>query len=92
VVSYGHDLETAWLLYDAARVLGRTEDEKPRAQIIKIASLSGREGFDSTHGGYFQYGIPGGAVTDRTKIWWIQAEAVLGLLRLYLQSGETVWL
>ena len=91
-VSYGHDVETAWLLYEAASLLGRAGDEKLKEQIVKIGSLSAREGWDGKRGGLFQTGVPGGRITDRTKVWWIQAETVLGLLRLYFLSGEAEWL
>jgi cellobiose epimerase len=91
-VSYGHDLETAWLLFDAARVLGKAEDKTLCARIVKIASLSGVAGWDAERGGYFQYGIPGGPVENTDKVWWVQAEAVLGLLRLFFLTRNSAWL
>jgi cellobiose epimerase len=91
-VSYGHDLETAWLIYDAARALNKTSDKSIVNQVIKIASSSGTEGFDSINGGYFTTGIPGKSVTDDHKTWWVQAEALNGLMRLYFLTGQTKWL
>jgi cellobiose epimerase len=92
VVSYGHDLETAWLIYDAARVLDQCNDNNIIKQVIKIGTLSGNEGFDTMNGGYYSTGIPDNKVTDFSKVWWVQAEALNGLLRLYLLTGEPQWL
>jgi len=92
VVSYGHDLETAWLIYDAARVLDKTNDKSILNQVVKIGTFSGNEGYDSIKGGYFATGIPGKSVTDKHKTWWVQAEALNGLLRLYFLTGQTIWL
>jgi mannobiose 2-epimerase len=92
VVSYGHDLETAWLIYDAARVLNKPNDKSILNQVVKIGTFSGNEGYDSIKGGYFATGIPGKSVTDKHKTWWVQAEALNGLLRLYFLTGQTIWL
>jgi len=91
-VSYGHDLETSWLLYDAASVLKKTQDSAILKQIIKIGTLSGNQGYDAVNGGYFTAGIPNGKVLNTTKTWWIQAEALNGLLRLYLITGKSNYL
>jgi cellobiose epimerase len=92
VVSYGHDLETAWLIYDAARVLGKCSDRDIMNQVIKMGTLSGNEGLDTVYGGYYSSGIPNYKVTDFSKVWWVQAEALNGLFRLYSLTGETQWL
>jgi mannobiose 2-epimerase len=86
--SYGHDIETAWLLMDAAAALGRPED----AVAVDAATRMGRHasdaGFDAEHGGLFEEG-PVGAPPDKTlKVWWVQAEALPGLWRLYRLTGE----
>lgn len=90
-VSYGHDLETAWLLVDAELTLGQ-----PRAHVIaaatRMACHAARYGFDSEHGGYFEEGLPHGPVTGWEKIWWVQFEALPGLWWTYRLTGETVYL
>ena len=91
-VSYGHDLETAWLMLDAASVLGRGEEPALREAALAIAAHSAERGFDATLGGYFELGVPAGAVTDRDKIWWVQFEALNGLWWAYELSGDSVYL
>jgi mannobiose 2-epimerase len=89
-VSYGHDLETAWLLVEAARVLGRPSDPELRAAALAIVEHSATRGIDVERGGYFESGIPQGAATDLDKIWWVQLEALAGLWWDYELSGDTV--
>jgi len=86
-VSYGHDIEAAWLLGRAAEVLG---DPKLAARIsnlaLKIADTTLAEGIDSD-GGVFNQGGPQG-LTDTNKEWWPQAEAVIGFLDAYQISHD----
>jgi mannobiose 2-epimerase len=89
-VSYGHDLETAWLLVEAARVLGRPSDPELRAAALAIVEHSATRGIDLERGGYFESGIPQGAATDLDKIWWVQLEALAGLWWAYELSGDTL--
>lgn len=91
-VSYGHDLETSWLMLEAARVLGRQNEASVRSAALAIAEHSARRGFDATLGGYFELGVPAGAVTDRDKIWWVQFEALSGLWWAYASSRDEVYL
>lgn len=81
-ISYGHDIEAAWLFTEAADVL----DEsllKRRVQdlAIKIADVTLTEGVDHD-GGVFNEGDPSG-LTDTRKEWWPQAEAMVGFLNAY---------
>ncbi len=91
-VSYGHDLETAWLLLEAARVLGRASEAVVRAAALDIASTSAGPGFDPQLGGYFEAGAVGGAANDLDKVWWVQFEALEGLWWAYALSAESAYL
>jgi mannobiose 2-epimerase len=91
-VSYGHDLEASWLMLESAAVLGRASD----AKIIEAANTMGAHaadwGFDRKNGGYFESGPPGAAPDQLEKIWWVQAEALPGLWRLYERSKNLAYL
>lgn len=86
-VSYGHDLETTWLLMDARRALG-----EPLAHVreaaIRMGCGAADGGYDAAQGGFFEEGVPGGAVLSRTKVWWAQFEALAGLLWLLRLTGD----
>lgn len=90
-ISYGHDIEAAWLLSRAAATLGEaTLITRTDALAIRIADVTLAEGTD-TDGGIFNQGGPGG-ITDPTKEWWPQAEAVVGWLNAWQISGEARYL
>lgn len=86
-ISYGHDIEAAWLLTDAATVLG---DPALIARIetlaVRIADTTLSEGVDDD-GALFYEGGPNG-ITNADKEWWPQAEAVIGFLNAFQISGE----
>jgi mannobiose 2-epimerase len=72
-ISYGHNIETAHLLISAAARLGL--DATREAGTLVNHTL--REGFDWERGGIFYTGDERGPI-DRSKVWWAQAEALLG--------------
>lgn len=85
--TFGHDIEGSWLLCEAAEALG---DEvllaDVRAAAGKIARVVLREGLDPA-GGLFYEGR-GGAIVNRSKEWWPQAEAVVGFWNAWELTGE----
>jgi len=86
-VSYGHDIEASWLLVEAAEVLGAPELlSRAREAALRLANVTLQEGVDDD-GGLFDQGDTAG-VTERTKYWWPQAEAIVGFLNAYQLSGE----
>ncbi|HEY4299465.1 MAG TPA: AGE family epimerase/isomerase [Candidatus Didemnitutus sp.] len=86
-ISYGHDIEAAWLLCAAAEALGETgRIERVRTLAVKIADVTLAEGID-VDGGVYNLGGPAGLV-DAAKEWWPQAEAVLGFLCAWRLSGQ----
>lgn len=91
LISYGHDIEAAWLLSRAAEVLADAGLEKRIAALaIKIADVTLAEGTD-TDGALFNQGDPAGIVDD-TKEWWPQAEAVVGFLNAWQITGADRYL
>jgi mannobiose 2-epimerase len=86
-ISYGHDIEGSWLLLEAAEALGdRGLRTRARAAALGMAYATLGRAVDAD-GGLFSEGNPSG-VTDRNKIWWPQAEAVIGFLNAYQLNGD----
>ncbi|MBW8768334.1 MAG: AGE family epimerase/isomerase, partial [Gemmatimonadetes bacterium] len=86
-ISFGHDIETSWLLVEAADAVG---DEALRmrahdAALLLAASVL-RRGVDAEFGGLFNES--NGDTLDTDKEWWPQAEAIVGFLAAYQQSGD----
>lgn len=86
--SYGHDVETAWLFMDAAAALGRPEDAVAADAATRMGRHASDVGFDPEYGGFFEEGAVGAPPDKLLKVWWVQAEALPGLWRLYRLSGE----
>jgi mannobiose 2-epimerase len=85
-ISYGHDIEAAWLLARAVEVLGDPELAAGiPALVLRIADVTLAEGTDRD-GGIFNLGGPSGIIDDR-KEWWPQAEAVVGFLEAWRVAG-----
>ena len=75
--SYGHDIETAWLVHRGVQVLGDTSYEQRMIPIIKdLTENTYKKAFD----GRALYNECEQGVVDRHRVWWVQAEALLGFL------------
>ena len=87
-ISFGHDIETSWLLCEASAALGDSDlDARVRRASLRIATAVLDNGFDRAHGGiYAARRLDGALVTD--KEWWPQAEAIVGFVRAYDDSGD----
>ena len=86
-VSYGHDLENIWLIVDALRALD--QPTAPYHDLFRAVFESARRhGFDEGAGGFFESGVPGASADRRTKIWWVQAEALVSALTMFELTDE----
>jgi mannobiose 2-epimerase len=84
-VSFGHDVETAYLMKEATEALGNMHDTKTAAIGKKMVDHALRNGWDDSLGGFYDEGYyfnnkPGLTITYKTKNWWAQAEALNTLL------------
>lgn len=95
--SYGHDIETAWLIDRGVEILGEKKYEEKlspvtrdlTAQIYKVA-FDGHSLANECEKG----------VVNTHRIWWVQAETVIGFLNgwqkqpektEYLRAAEAEW-
>lgn len=84
-VSFGHDVETAYLMQEADEALNEKASEKTLAVGKKMIDHALRNGWDNSVGGFYDEGYyfknkPGLTITYNTKNWWAQAEALNTLL------------
>jgi len=84
--TYGHDVETAFLLLETAHVLGWGEDQKTHMIAKQLVDHSLASGWDSQNGGFFDAGVPtqeGIRIVNNHKAWWGQVEGMNALLLMH---------
>jgi cellobiose epimerase len=87
--SFGHDIETAYLLVEAAKALGMPEDEKTWRMARLLVDHALDWGWDAEQGGFYDKGESfAGAAFDQKKVWWTEAEGLNALLVLHRKYGE----
>lgn len=87
--SYGHDIEASWLMWDAVEALIPEEDRQPyKAMCRDLAEATCQRAF-TDHG--MENEIVEGEV-EHTRIWWVQAETVLGFANAFDLSGDSAWM
>jgi len=87
-ISFGHDIEAAWLLIDAAKA---TQDEEliklTENAAIKIADRFLELGYQKGEGVYNELNRSTQKI-DTDKHWWPQVEAMVGLHYVYQLTNE----
>lgn len=83
--SYGHDIETAWLIRRGTDILGeKAYEDKMLPIILDLTSQVYKVAFDgSSLANECEKGV-----VDQNRIWWVQAETVIGFLNGYALAPE----
>jgi mannobiose 2-epimerase len=91
ITSYGHDIESSWLLYEAALELhDPVLTERVKGVCLKIVEAS-LEGLHPDGSLIYEKNNSTGH-TDFERHWWPQAEAVVGFFNAYELSGNRNYL
>jgi mannobiose 2-epimerase len=95
--SYGHDIEASWLIDRGVEILGDTHYKEKITPITKdLASHIHSIAMDKSS----LYNECEDGKVDTKKVWWVQAEAILGFLNgyekdntksEYLSSADKIW-
>jgi mannobiose 2-epimerase len=91
IVSFGHDIEGAWLLYEAAEIVG---DKKLIAEVsqnlIAMVDATLADGC-AVDGSVFNEKDTASGHLDDDKHWWMQAEALVGLAYAWKITGKETY-
>jgi mannobiose 2-epimerase len=84
-VSFGHDVETAYLMLEASQLLGLKNDKTTKTVAKRMVDHALKNGWDNSIGGFYDEGYyfkdkPGITIIADTKNWWAQAEGLNTLL------------
>ncbi len=95
--SYGHDIETAWLLDRGLEVLDNDELTKKMEEITRILT---KEIYDVAYVDHSVLNECEDGVDNENRIWWVQAEAIVGFINgfqkdnnktEYLEAAKDIW-
>ena len=95
--SYGHDIETAWLMDRGVEVLGENKYEEKMTPITKDLTA---EIYKVAFDGHSLANECEKGVVNVHRIWWVQAETVIGFLNgwqkdpsrtEYLEAAKSEW-
>ena len=75
-LSYGHNVEFAWLMIRAEKILGRNLSWAHFDAHLQHAL---KYGYDHERGGLYSRGFDNQPATDTDKVWWVQAEMLAAL-------------
>ena len=95
--SYGHDIESAWLINRTTEILGDKNYIEKMGEMTKVlADNVYKVAFDG-------HSIPAEAekgIVKQDRVWWVQAEGINGFLdayqkdpsrKEYLEAAESIW-
>lgn len=91
IISYGHEIEASWLLCEAAGVLESKQLHDSLVPVSLRSVNSALEGLQDDGSLIYEKSIRG-LYTDTDRHWWVQAEAVVGLLNAWELTGEERYL
>jgi mannobiose 2-epimerase len=87
---YGHDLEFIWMVMKAMDIV--EEELAPHLECLQgLFATAVNYGFDEEKGGFYFCGPFGRSAADRSKVWWVQAEALLSCLYLYRLTESPIY-
>jgi mannobiose 2-epimerase len=85
--SFGHDVETAYLMLETDELLHQHASEKTERRSKLLVDHALAYGWDQRHGGFFQDATTLGESASQLKEWWVQAEALNALLMMHERYG-----
>jgi mannobiose 2-epimerase len=91
IISYGHDIEAAWLLQEAAEIIDDKKlIEKIKEQAVLMANAV-TEGIDKDGGLWYEYDAEHHSLI-REKHSWPQAEGMIGFFNAWQITGDKKFL
>ncbi|MFL6208550.1 MAG: AGE family epimerase/isomerase [Pyrinomonadaceae bacterium] len=86
--SYGHDVETAYLMLETEAALGHAHAPRTEHMARLLVDHALAYGWDDTYGGFYREGTAAGRPEDLRKEWWAQVEGLNALLLMHERYGQ----
>lgn len=82
-ISFGHDIESSWLMWEAAEILGNERfKQKSRIQVDALVNSCQREGLAEDGSVYDLFDCTNSTLI-KERVWWVQAEAMVGFFNAW---------
>lgn len=91
VISYGHDIEAAWLLLQSAEIIDHKVWIKKFQQYAIELTNAAMRGLDKDGGLWYEYEQDSKCLV-KEKHWWPQAEAMIGFFNAYQLTNDGTYL
>lgn len=90
-ISFGHDIECSWLIWDALVTLDDAQLlNKYRDLVIRMANTCLRQSIGDLGQVCDNQSFADGKIHQQS-FWWVQAEALVGFLNAYKLTGNTLF-
>lgn len=90
-VSFGHDIEGTWLLDLAANQITDTKLAATiRSLTTSMAKVTAQYGVDYDGATFNEF--RDGHLIDSNRVWWVQAESMIGYFNAYQKTGQSKFL
>jgi cellobiose epimerase len=86
--SYGHDVETAYLMLEAEEALSKGHDRSTERMARMLVDHALHYGWDEKLGGFYQEGTAMGEPEHKSKEWWVEFEGLNALLLMHERYGK----
>ena len=86
--SFGHDVETSYLVLETDELLHHLASEETEQMAKMLVDHALAYGWDESNGGFFQDGIAMGSSESQLKEWWVQVEGLNALLMMHERYGK----
>ena len=86
--SYGHDVETAYLMLETDEVLHHTAAPQTERTARMLVDHALAYGWDNKNGGFFGEGTTFGKAESTNKEWWVEVEGLNALLLMHQRYGK----
>ena len=87
--SYGHDIETSWLMCEAANTIGDPEIKtRAHTQAVKMARTALEEGLNAE--GAMRYEKTKDGYSKKMS-WWPQCETIIGAINAWQLTGDKMF-
>ncbi|HEY5407187.1 MAG TPA: AGE family epimerase/isomerase [Ginsengibacter sp.] len=91
IISYGHDIEAAWLIQEAAEIINNNDLlENVKIQSVQVAKAAA-EGLDKDGGLWYELDADENYLV-KEKHWWPQAEAMIGFFNAWQITDTDAYL